>query len=83
MTANATVTFTKATRRAVAAASDHGPSLGIWLDRIRAIASPALTDAIEGIWCGHSGEARIDLVGANSMLCVGWHNGRVEWSYIS
>jgi hypothetical protein len=79
----ATVKFDRKTRNAVAGASDNGPSLGTWLTRIRAIENPLLVDAVEGIWCGRSGEARLEIEGANSMLCVGWYNGRVEWSYLS
>lgn len=78
-----TIKFSKATRAAVAKASDHGPDLGTWLSRIRAINDPALTAAIEGIWCGRDGNTVIDIDGSKSMLCVGWHNGRVEFSYLS
>jgi len=77
------VKFDKKTRNAVAKASDGGPSLGTWLSRIEAIQNPVLGQAIDGIWCGRSGEARLDLPESNSLLCVGWYHGRVEWSYIS
>lgn len=83
MGTTAAIKFGKRTRNAVCAASDGLPSLGAWLDRIRAIGDPALDAAIEGIWCGRDGRATIDMPGTRSMLCVGWHNGRVEWSYIS
>ena len=78
-----TVKFTRANRNAVAKTSDNGPSLQTWLDRVAALGLPVLTGAVEGIWCGRSGEARLELPGAKSMLCVGWHNGRVEFSYLS
>ena len=78
-----TLTFSRKARTAVAAASEGGPALGAWLDRVRAINDPLLTEAIEGIWCGRDGEARLDLPGSKSMLCVGWHEARVEWSYLS
>ena len=78
-----TVRFDRRTRSRVVAASDGGPTLGAWLDRIRAIDNPNLTTAIDGIWCGHSGRETLDMTGATSMLCVGWYNGRVEFSYIS
>ena len=77
------VKFSRATRRAVAAASDGGPALGTWLNRIHALNDPALTDAIEGIWTGRTGRETLDLPGSNSMLVVGWYNGRVEFSYLS
>lgn len=77
------VKFSKAIRNKVAKASDGLPDLGIWLQRINDIEDPALTEAINGIWCGRDGEARMEIPGANSLLCVGWHSGRVEWSYLS
>ena len=82
-TTTKTARFDRKTRTAVAKASDRLPDLGTWLARVRAINHPALNDGIEGIWCGRSGEARIELPGYNSMLCVGWYQGRVEWSYLS
>jgi hypothetical protein len=78
-----TVKFTKAVRNAVCAASDGQPSLGAWLNRIRDLNDPLLSDAIEGIWCGKEGRVTLDLPGSKSMLCMGWYNSRVEWSYIS
>ena len=75
--------FDRKTRNAVAKASDGGPDLGTWLARIRALNHPALNEAISGIWCGRSGEVRIDIDGWRSLLCMGWHAGRVEWSYLS
>jgi len=75
--------FSRKTRNAVARASEGGPSLGTFLDRVRAVNDPLLTEAIEGIWCGRCGDVRIDLTGSKSMLCIGWYNSRVEWSYIS
>jgi len=77
------VKFSKAIRNKVAKASDGLPDLGIWLQRINEIDNPELTEAINGIWAGRSGEVRIELPGSNSMLCMGWHEGRVEWSYLS
>lgn len=77
------MTFTSKTRNLVAKASDGGPDLGTWLSRIRDIGDASLTEAIEGIWCGRTGEARLDIAESKSLLCVGWYNGRVEWSYIS
>jgi len=77
------IKFSQATRNAVCKASDGLPLLGIWLTRIEAIGDPLLSEAIEGIWCGRDGRSTLELPGSNSMLCVGWHNGRVEFSYIS
>lgn len=77
------IKFTKAVRNAVCKASDNQPSLSEWLNRIQAINDPLLTEAIEGIWCGRDCRVSLDLPGSKSMLCVGWYNGRVEWSYIS
>lgn len=78
-----TIRFDKKTRRAVCVASDRLPSVNEWLQRILAIEHPALTEAIQGVWCGRDGEARLDVPGSNSLLCVGWHNSKVEWSYLS
>lgn len=75
--------FSKAIRTKVASASDRLPTLGEWLERVRAIGDPMLTEAIEGIWCGREGRAVIDMPGTKVSLCVGWYNGRVEFSYIS
>jgi hypothetical protein len=75
--------FTPAQRNAVCRASDGLPTLGTWLDRVRALDIPTLTEALDGIWCGESGRETLDLAGSKSMLCVGWHQGRVEWSYLS
>jgi len=75
--------FTRKTRNAVASASDHGPTLGDWLSRIEAIGDGDLSGAIEGIWCGRSGRVALDMAGTTSSLCMEWHNGRVESSYIS
>ena len=83
MGARVAITFDKKTRRAVAAASDGLPDIGTWLTRIHAIGHESLDTAIDGIWCGRDGEARIPIGGANAMLCVGWYNKRVEWSYLS
>jgi hypothetical protein len=79
----ATVKFTRAVRTKVAKASEGGPSIATWLTRIEAIGHPVLTEAIEGIWAGRSGEVRLELPGANCLLCLGWHEKRVEWSYLS
>lgn len=75
--------FDRKTRSAVAKASDNLPDLGTWLARIRAINHPALNEAIEGIWAGRNGEVRLECEGYKSLLCMGWHSGRVEWSYLS
>jgi hypothetical protein len=83
MAAKFPVKFSKATRTAVAAASDGRPSLGDWLNRIRALGDPVLTEAIDGIWCGREGRVSLDLPGSNAMLCMGWYEGKVEWSYLS
>ena len=77
------VKFSRATRTAVAKASDGLPDLSTWLARIRALDVPELTTAIEGIWCGRDGRVTAEIPGANSMLCVGWYHGRVEWSSLS
>jgi len=77
------LTFDRKTRNAVAKSSDGLPDLPTWLSRIQAIEHPALTAAIEGIWCGREGSARLEIEGANRLLCVGWHASRVEWAYIS
>ena len=76
-------TFDRKTRNLVAKAADGLPDLGTWLSRIEAIGHPALHEAIDGIWCGRSGEVRLECEGWKSLLCMGWHNGRVEWSYLS
>lgn len=83
MAAKFPVKFDRKTRNAVATASDGGPDLGTFLNRVRALGHPVLTEAIEGIWCGREGRVSLDLPGSNSMLCLGWHNARVEWSYLS
>jgi hypothetical protein len=77
------VTFDRKTHADVACASIGGPTLQTWLNRIAAIKHPALPIAISGIWCGRSGTCTVDIEGSKSMLCVGWHDGRVEWSYLS
>ena len=77
------VKFTRTERNAVCKASDNGPSISVWLDRINAINNPALTEAVDAIWCGREGRETIPMPGTNAMLCVGWYNSRVEYSYIS
>jgi hypothetical protein len=77
------VRFSKAIRNRVANASNGGPTVQGWLDRIAAIGDPLLTSAIDGIWCGREGTVTLDLPGSRSMLCMGWYNKRVEWSYLS
>lgn len=79
----ASIKFDRRTKTAVAKASDGLPTLGTWLERIKAIGNPHLTEAVEGIWCGRGGRVTQGIDGAISMLCVGWHNGRVEFSYLS
>lgn len=83
MNTAAAVKVTRKLRNDVAKASDGLPDLGTWLARIRGLDVPALTEAVEGIWCGRDGKEVLNLDGAKSMLVVGWHNGRVEYSYIS
>ena len=78
-----TVKFDRKTRNAVCKASDGGPDLGTFLNRLRALENSTITEAIEGIWCGREGRVTLDLSGSNAMLCIGWHNARVEWSYLS
>ena len=77
------VKFSARTRRLVATSSDGGPSIAVWLERIRAIQDDRLTDAIDAIWCGREGRETIDLPDTKSMLCVGWYHGRVEYCYLS
>ena len=77
------MTFTKSQRNAVAGTSDGLPALGVWLQRVEALNVPELTAAIEGIWCGREGRSTLEIAGSKSMLCVGWYNGRVEFSYLS
>lgn len=76
-------TFPRSLRRAVCKTSDGRPDLGTWLNRVRNLNDPDLTAAAEGIWCGRSGDARIDMPGTTSMLVVQWHETRVETAYIS
>lgn len=78
-----TIKFPRKTRNAVCDAGNGLPSVGLWLDRIRCIGDPMLVEAIEGIWCGREGRVSIDLPGSRTMLCMGWYNGKVEWSYLS
>lgn len=75
--------FPKSTHNAVAAASAGLPSVQAWLKRIEAIGDPRLTEAVEGIWCGRDGRVTIDIPASKSMLMVGWHKHRVEFSYLS
>jgi hypothetical protein len=75
--------FTRKLRNGVATASDHRPTLSDWLGRIEALGDDDLSVAIEGIWCGRSGQVVLEMAGTTSCLCVAWYNGRVESSYIS
>lgn len=77
------VKFSQKTRNAVCDASKGLPTVGEWLERIRAIGDASLTEAVEGIWCGKEGRETLDLTGSRSMLVVGWYNGKVEFSYVS
>ena len=77
------VKFSPALRNAVAKTSDGLPSLQTWLDRVVALGQPLLTDAVDGIWVGRTGRVTIDIPGSKSMLCMGWHESKVEWSYLS
>lgn len=75
--------FPNCLKNKVAKTSDGLPELGTWLERIRNLNVPELTTAIEGIWCGRDGQSTMDIPDAKSMLVVGWHHGRVEFSYLS
>jgi hypothetical protein len=75
--------FDRKTRRSVCEASADLPSLSVWIDRIEAIGDDNLAEAVGGIWCGREGQEVIEISGAACCLCVGWYNGKAEWSYIS
>lgn len=77
------MTFTRKIRNAVCKTSDGLPTLGVWLERVRAIGDDRLTAAIEGIWCGREGRVTLELADSKSVLAMGWYRGKVEWSYIS
>jgi hypothetical protein len=80
---SATVRFGRRTRTAVCRASDGMPTLAEWIDRIRGLGDDRLTAAVDGIWCGTEGRDACLIDGSDSMLCVGWYRGKVEWSYLS
>lgn len=44
---------------------------------------PQIATALEGIWCGESGEVRIVDIDERSALVVHWYNKKVEVAYIS
>lgn len=69
-----------ATRNKVAQAAAGRPILSVWIDTICAI-SPEAEQAVEGIWCGEDGTERLEFCGR--YIVVGWHLGRVEYSYVS
>ena len=77
----------RALRNAVTRATADLPTLQVWLDRMAQI-SPLMAEAVEGIWTGRDGTARIE-VGTRHMLVVGWHrrDGQdesiVEYAYLS
>lgn len=75
--------FDRKIRNRVCATADGLPTLGEWLDRVRALDRESLTAAVDGIWCGREGEARIELPGGQTYLVVGWYNGKVEFCYLS
>ncbi len=58
------------------------PTVTEWLARIEAIQNQALSQSIEGIWCGREGRVVIP-VSPQSDLIVGWYNGKVEYSYLT
>lgn len=69
-------------RNLVAATSIGLPTVSEWLVRIEAIGDPALSESINGIWCGREGRVVVE-VSAKSDLIVGWYNGKVEYSYLT
>jgi len=73
----------------IAATSDRLPTISEWLRRMEAIGNEYLNEAIEGIWCGRSGEVRLSLpdplkpATMSAFLCMGWHEGKVEFCYLT
>jgi hypothetical protein len=58
-------------------------ALGEWINRAAEL-HPDVSAALEGIWCGREGNVTIELPAEwKAFLCMGWYNGKVEWSYIS
>lgn len=73
---------TREERDGVARAAEGRPTVQAFLDRVTKI-SPRLAAAAEGIWSGRDGTVREEIPGTGRLLVVGWHNGRVEYAYIS
>ena len=73
--------ITKNLRNRVAASTQGNPTLADWLATM-AGSCPELADAIEGIYCGLNGHM-IDAIDSRHNLVAGWHNGRVEYAYVS
>jgi hypothetical protein len=72
-----------ALRNDIAACSTGLPTVQVWLDRVACVGHPAISAAVEGIWCGRDGREVLDVEGLDLKLVVGWHNGKVEFSYLS
>lgn len=72
---------TKDLRNRVAASTSDLPTLAEWLVRMSTQA-PELRDAIEGIYCGRDGRM-IESIDSRHNLVAGWHDGRVEYAYVS
>lgn len=75
-----TTKISTSTRNQVAQAANGQPALQDWINSVAAI-SPEAREAVEGIWTGRDGTARLEF--GNRYIVVGWHNGRVEYSYVS
>jgi hypothetical protein len=73
--------ITKTTRNAIAQAAAGLPTLQTWIDRVSAI-GPEAAEAVEGIYCGRDGRGSFEF-GPRNLIVVGWHEGRVEYSYVS
>lgn len=69
-------------RRQITTATSDLPMLQTWIDRVAAI-HPDLATAVEGIYCGTDGRMREGVPNTNKVLVMGWHNGRVEFGYLS
>jgi hypothetical protein len=69
-------------RRAITTATRDLPELGTWLERVEQI-HPDLATAVAGIYCGRDGRLSEEVPNTNKLLVMGWHNGRVEYGYIS
>jgi hypothetical protein len=69
------------TRNRVAQAAAGLPTLQAWIDAVSAI-SPEAAQTVEGIYCGRDGRGSFEF-GPKNYIVVGWHDGRVEYSYVS